>query len=257
MIKLSSLPIILTCDYRLFKPGEKHITRRIKDYVLIFMLGGKLHFTEKGKGIELQEGQWYLQDSGLLQSANYPSDKAHYFYIHFSCMINEEDVIEVDKQGKFLPNDYMDIFNQLRALNLRSGIYRLDYEAKFLELFKQLILSCQKTADRKQIIANRVFRIVEENYTNDHLSNHLEDQIHLSYHYLYKLTRQYKGLSPIQYMHQLRINKAKELLSNTNETVENIAFHVGFNDISVFYKAFKKHINMSPNHWRVESRRGI
>lgn len=257
MIKLSSLPIASTCDYRLFKSGEKHITRCIKDYILIFMLDGELHFTEDKKSVELHQGQWYLQESGLFQSADRPSNKAYYFYIHFSCIPSKEVFMEVERQGKLLPNNYIDIFDQLKALSHRSDIYKLDFQTKFLELFKQLILSSQQKAERKILIANRVFRLVEENYTNDHLSNHLEEQIHLSYHYLYKLTRKYKGLSPIQYMHQLRIKKAMELLSNTNDTVEDIAFQVGFNDLSVFYKAFKKQVHMSPNQWRVESRRRI
>lgn len=254
MIQLPSLPTITLCDYRKFNIGEYHVTRCISDYVLILMLEGTLHFTENEKEVSLHGGDWYIQTPGIKQSAIRPSDSAHYFYAHFKCIEGDSLYLEMNKEGKFMPDQMVDLLDGLLGLRFASDFYRLDYDREFLHLLKQLILFSQKSTPPKLLMVNQVFRLVEENYMHEHLSNFLEEQMHLSYHYMYKVSKAYKGMSPLQYMMQLRLNKAKELLSNTNSTVESIAYDIGFKDISVFYKSFKKHIKMTPLRWRQESR---
>jgi len=47
-----------------------------------------------------------------------------------------------------------------------------------------------------------------------------------------------------------KINVAKELLKETNLSVEEIAVNVGYNEPSSFFKLFKKYTNMTPNEYR-------
>ncbi len=74
----------------------------------------------------------------------------------------------------------------------------------------------------------------------------------LGYHrtYLSKIFKKYAGVSPIQYLMKLRLDKAKSLLVE-KLTIEQIAFSVGYADALYFSKQFKKHFGTSPSEYRI------
>jgi len=58
------------------------------------------------------------------------------------------------------------------------------------------------------------------------------------------------GRSPMQHLTSLRIERAQQLLSTTDDKVESIAHQVGFDDASVFSRAFKRWVGRSPKAYR-------
>lgn len=58
--------------------------------------------------------------------------------------------------------------------------------------------------------------------------------------------RQLTGKSFIKHLNIIRTTNAKKLLEETNMPVAGIAFEVGYEDLSTFYRAFKKEFNKSP-----------
>ena len=58
------------------------------------------------------------------------------------------------------------------------------------------------------------------------------------------------GHSFVHYVNKIRTEKAKELLTTTDIPVTAIAFKVGYEDLSTFYRAFKKHQNSNPMSYR-------
>ena len=67
-----------------------------------------------------------------------------------------------------------------------------------------------------------------------------------------QLFRKVTGTSWLAYVRKLRVEHAKRLLSHTPRTVLSIAFECGFEDLSTFYRAFKREAGSSPNQWRGE-----
>lgn len=65
-----------------------------------------------------------------------------------------------------------------------------------------------------------------------------------------QLFREVTGTSWLSYVRRLRIDHAKRLLRSTERTVLSVAFECGFDDLSTFYRAFKRETGISPNHWR-------
>ena len=65
-----------------------------------------------------------------------------------------------------------------------------------------------------------------------------------------QLFRQVTSTSWLSYVRRLRVEHAKRLLGQTQRTVLSIAFECGFEDLSTFYRAFKREVGHSPNHWR-------
>jgi AraC-like DNA-binding protein len=68
--------------------------------------------------------------------------------------------------------------------------------------------------------------------------------------------KRYVGLSPKQYHLQLRISKAKNLLTNTALAVKQVASLLNFESPYYFMKLFKRKTGMSPTQWRQYSRGG-
>ena len=68
--------------------------------------------------------------------------------------------------------------------------------------------------------------------------------------YLTRVFKHATGYTPQSYLASYRMKKASEILINTNETVNNIAFHVGYSDSFTFSKAFKRYCDQSPSEYR-------
>lgn len=58
------------------------------------------------------------------------------------------------------------------------------------------------------------------------------------------------GFSPTVYLQRLRIQKAKEQLETTQQSIDQIAFQVGYEDLSAFRKRFKQWLGLSPSEYR-------
>ncbi|MEK3721597.1 AraC family transcriptional regulator [Paenibacillus sp. FSL H8-0034] len=71
------------------------------------------------------------------------------------------------------------------------------------------------------------------------------------YHFLRQFTR-FIGLTPLEYLNKLRIEKAAELLRTTEQTLDEVAGSVGFAGGNYFSKVFRHWVGMSPGKYRNE-----
>lgn len=71
-----------------------------------------------------------------------------------------------------------------------------------------------------------------------------------SQEYLTRATRRYYDKTPMQIIHDIRINFAKKQLEITNYSITDIAFDAGYSSPSLFIKTFKKITSLTPNSYR-------
>ena len=71
-----------------------------------------------------------------------------------------------------------------------------------------------------------------------------------SQNYLSSLFSRYAGMSFIDYVNTAKIEKAKQLLSDPNTMVYEVATRLGFESPFYFSKVFKKEVGVSPRTWR-------
>lgn len=57
-------------------------------------------------------------------------------------------------------------------------------------------------------------------------------------------------LTPKKYLEKLRIQKAKQMLTQRNFKISDLCFHCGYEDLSHFQKVFKKNVGMGPGEYR-------
>ncbi len=78
----------------------------------------------------------------------------------------------------------------------------------------------------------------------------LAAELGLSTRTLNRRFRQATGHSPQQWLQRLRVSQARDLLRHSNLSINEIAWQVGFQDVSHFGKLFREHAGMSPGRYR-------
>ena len=75
-------------------------------------------------------------------------------------------------------------------------------------------------------------------------------EFYFSKNHIINIFKKEFGVTPIKYINNLKLNRAKYLLEVTSDNLEEIAIKSGFNDYSHFYKLFQKETGISPSVWR-------
>ena len=96
----------------------------------------------------------------------------------------------------------------------------------------------------------RSVEYVELHYREPITLEELAEQAHLGVSRFSELFRLHMGMSPIQYAVCLRLTAAENLLVYTDLPISSIAYHLGFQSLHYFSRAFKKHSGLSPSEFR-------
>jgi len=93
-------------------------------------------------------------------------------------------------------------------------------------------------------------RYIEENYHDKITLNSLADSCNITKYYLSHQFTELYGKSPIAYLTEVRISAAKDLLTTTSYSIEEIAGSTGFSSSSYFSQTFQKICHVSPQQYR-------
>ncbi len=233
------------CAMRKFKPGERHVTRRVPFSVLIMMLSGVLRFREDGVDVELTAGEYYIQRQGLLQEGVVPSDEPEYFFIHFDGVFSEDAGLSL--RGSF---SAAELLPYLKALEQRWALQNAASFAStggFYEILGKLEgARASSHADTAQQIAEYIYR----HYAECGFGTR-RVKAHFSYtdDYIIKIFKKKFAVTPYQYMLQLRLERAKQLMLSTQRSLTEICTECGYENYSSFYRSFFGATGKSPRDW--------
>lgn len=100
---------------------------------------------------------------------------------------------------------------------------------------------------------NKALRLLHEKPSHPWNLDNLAQESGISRSSLAAKFKKKLGDSPLHYLNTIRIQKAMELLTNTDLSIESIATELGFSDAFVFSKSFKKRTLVSPREFRKKS----
>ncbi len=157
------------------------------------------------------------------------------------------------------------VFTPTHADDIRNMFKKLTYEYRrdgntevthniVMQLLLQIASDCYSTSD------------ITYNHTNDvvwdicyYLSENLKDEIDLDFlcqkfgfnkSYLIRKFKKEIGLSPINYLINLRLDNAEKLLKRTDYSVKEISYMCGYQDPTFFSTSFKRKFGISPLEYR-------
>jgi two-component system, response regulator YesN len=112
----------------------------------------------------------------------------------------------------------------------------------------QVIIEDKKQADTKPIRLAKQY--IQQNYMKPVSLEEVGSLVGFNASYFSTLFKKESGSNFMDYLSEMRMNKAKELLRETNLSVAVICEQVGYNDLKNFTKSFKKNIGLNPNEYR-------
>jgi AraC-like DNA-binding protein len=95
---------------------------------------------------------------------------------------------------------------------------------------------------------------VDNNYWHNIDLNNIADEAFFSKFHFIRLFKKIFGKTPHQYITVVRIEKAKQLLQ-TESSISNVCYSVGFNSISSFTGLFKKLVGVTPSAWQIQQQK--
>ncbi|AKX93979.1 arabinose operon regulatory protein [Moorella thermoacetica] len=112
-------------------------------------------------------------------------------------------------------------------------------------------LIAERNSSEGEGIIDRVVEYIQKNYSSESLSvKEIARASYLSPAYLGQLFKKKMGYSLTEHINKVRIEQAKLLLRQTEQTIESVAIQTGFKERSYFCKVFKKITGLSPNEYR-------
>ncbi len=135
----------------------------------------------------------------------------------------------------------------------KAAGYEVALRAKLLELLVYLSRAysdSDATEARALLRVGDVIGALENNFSKDWKLEELLKISHMSRSNLMRVFRKATGQPPIEYLVRLRIQKAMDLLRNTDLSITEIALEIGFNDSNYFSRQFRKTTGMPPRAYR-------
>lgn len=142
------------------------------------------------------------------------------------------------------------------ALRLRVSDFLLkpiDFDA-FGEVIEGLVKKVMENPNRQVVLSDTLKKIVD--YVNKNLSDEdmrltlLAENMNMNPNYSSQLFKKELGCGYHAYLNQVRVEKAKKYLRQTNEPISVVAELVGFSDYRIFTKIFKGIVGVTPSQFR-------
>ncbi len=146
----------------------------------------------------------------------------------------------------------------VRESREQKGGYKHLLESLSTQIIIELLRNTGNNASKKinrretgaRLVILKVVEYLQDNFNQDFTNEELLNIANLSPSYFIRLFKKETGRTPQQYLVELKIDKAKELLSASNYSVTEICFLCGFSEHSHFSKVFKKITGSPPLTYR-------
>ena len=210
-------------DLFLLFPGEWHTyhplpTKGWKSYWLGF----------KGKNMDDRVRAGFLSPTKPVYSVGFSSEIVHLY---------EEAFAKAKEEAAYAQQTLAGIANHLIGL-----MYSLERN--------NLLNKDQNRVDMINRARLRIREALESNLTIQQVAQELG----ISYSNFRKLFKEYTGVAPSMYQQELRLKRAKEMLSTTNMSIKEIAYRLNFESPDYFSSKFKIKTGIKPSDFRSETR---
>ncbi len=143
----------------------------------------------------------------------------------------------------------------IKVLKLKIGNL-LQARERLREGFRKefgLIQPTSKVAEPERDFLERVDYIATEHISDEYFGvDQFADEMGMSRSSFYKKFKDLTGMSPAAFMKVKRMNEAARLILEGYGNITEIAFEVGFSEVSYFSRCFKEHFDCSPSRYKKE-----
>ena len=247
-------------------PEWMHLTRNLIDFELIAVTEGVLYIADSKKQYVIKQGEYLLMHPDKFQHG-YKQSECKFYWLHFSIQNNDYSILDeselsFDHHKIYLPSAGAISFTE-RIIVLMKQLQDSDkrYHSSSLNnaLTSAIIyeLYCQgkvykKYNDQKKSmqVYNDILDYISYHACENMRVSQIADYFGYNEKYLSTLFKKLSGISLKQFMLRAKMDVAKAELTDTNHSIAQIAYNVGFNDTHNFTNSFKKITGLSPSAYR-------
>ena len=241
------------------------------EYEIIRILKGSLSVTLDEKSFTATAGDIIFIHSGILHSG-IPEDCVYqcivfdgntFLKYNSVCSTYMQKIIhqEILIYHHFTPKyaEICDIVNSIfDALWMHPAGYEMTVIGQFYHFFGLVfgnhyyLESLRKTRrDYKRIVQlKQVVEFIEKNYANPITLQELSASVSMSPKYFCRFFSEMTHQTPMDYLNRQRIEQACCQLATTDDSITEIAYRNGFNDLSYFIRTFKKYKGITPGKYK-------
>ncbi|OMF02094.1 AraC family transcriptional regulator [Paenibacillus amylolyticus] len=229
----------------------------------------KFYFICEGEGwLKIGDEEYYpapnqliLMPEGIKQSYSAINESPFLkYWCHFSAKVGGINLFQILKFPHICTIDQPEliqaIFSSILTYAKSDEVYaHMMAKSKLTELLSHYLMNLDldqisfinvPVMEKLSTILAYIDSNIEENIS-------VQDLAQIAYmhpNYFIRFFKQQIGVPPILYITGKKIDKAKELLACTPNTITAIAEHLGFSDLYYFSRQFKKHTGLTPTEYR-------
>ncbi|MEG0256404.1 MAG: AraC family transcriptional regulator [Vagococcus sp.] len=227
-----------------------------------------IHFIKEGEGlleienqkIEVHENQLFIVPANVIST--YTANKQNpwkYSWIGFTGIesVNFVQTLIQSSAPDFVMNCsdvsfYEKRIEEIIKLNQNTLASYFKINGIMYDIVGTLLGECEiETVNNHEISPSfQAMRYMELHYHDDIQISDIAYSVGIHPNYLSAMFKKEIGVSPKKYLTSLKINKAKKLLTESEDPINLIASSVGFNDALSFSKFFRKELGTSPTEYR-------
>ena len=173
-------------------------------------------------------------------------------FIDNSTIFKNSPVVQIGFQDKIIETFYK-IFNFIKSE--KPGYHQVCTGLVIYIL--GMIISLKKNEDFQGDDVEKTIQKaclhIRDNLNQNINIEKLSNDLNMSYSIFRRAFKKYTGLSPLQYHLTLRIQQATYLLGNSNLSIKEISYNLGFGSDFYFRKLFKEKMQITPGEFRRRS----
>lgn len=246
-----------------FGPGERD------EYIIHFICEGKGIYEVNGQTFQLGKGDFFVlfPHTQIYYKADekYPWD---YLWVGFNGIkaasyLKYAGIDETHLTGHYVNTSYiLTCIQQMMLARTLTHYNECRRQANLLLVLSSLMEAHHQTLCTRdqndyphQVYLSQATDYIHAHYKDNIRINDIAAYIGIDRSYLTNIFKNSLELSPQEYLLQFRLNRASELLQNTNEKISHIAIEVGYQDAMAFSKIFRKYKGISPSEWREQKKK--
>lgn len=221
--------------------GRKDTINNRKTYGMSFCTEGQITYNHLDRSVISDPNQAVLLPKG--QTYSISGNKTGAFAVIDFCCVEDlcDTVIPIEIHNS---EGYMHDFEKMKYLSLFDG-----NRAEIISIFYHIIYKlCSQNSPSRAIMP--AVKYIENNYCDPSLSNEvLARQCMISEVYFRRMFTEHYKMTPKQFIIDIRINKAKQLLSEGTLKINAIATQCGFSNQYHFDRVFREKTGVTPSEY--------
>lgn len=232
-------------------------------YMLHYVHSGKGSFSCQGKTYQLAKGDFFfIEPNSLIQYQADAKQPWTYYWIGFRgslvekylkrTTINKDNpIFSIHTGGKIIK----DKISEILEISFIEEDNDLLLNARLFEILYYLSLNYplqdkQQDENKQNTLLTKAMQLMRNNVDLNLQIQEIAQTLSIDRSYLHRIFKEHLGLSPKEYLINLKMTRAKELLIHTDHPLKIIALSIGMDDVVNFSKLFKKQEQLSPKQYR-------